>query len=136
MISLNVSLLMNPRPSLSYTLKASLSSLFMVSISGSSTRKVAQSWQNSPNSISPEPSSSTFQKVFQLLVCGTESHCPHDIPEVIPGKELLLLGIKEVEADFEAFDLVDGEPSLLIDLVKVNVSVRIRTLSHLTSLEF
>ena len=30
----------------------------MVSISGSSTRKVAHSWQNSPNSISPDPSSS------------------------------------------------------------------------------
>ena len=29
-------------------LKASLSSLFMVSMSGSSTRKVAHSWQNSP----------------------------------------------------------------------------------------
>merc|ERR1719327_2142676 len=27
-------------------------------MSGSSTRKVAQSWQNSPNSISPDPSSS------------------------------------------------------------------------------
>merc|ERR1719290_309286 len=48
---------MNPRPSLSYTLNASFSSLFIVSMSGSSTRKVAQSWQNSPNSISPEPSS-------------------------------------------------------------------------------
>ena len=39
-------------------LNASFSSLFMVSMSGSSTRKVAQSWQNSPNSISPDPSSS------------------------------------------------------------------------------
>merc|ERR1719220_2758192 len=55
---LRVSVVMYPRPSLSYTLKASLSSLFMVSRSGSSTRKVAQSWQNSPNSISPDPSSS------------------------------------------------------------------------------
>merc|ERR1712141_315359 len=55
---LKVSVVMKPFPSLSYTLKASLSSLFMVSMSGSSTRKVAQSWQNSPNSISPDPSSS------------------------------------------------------------------------------
>merc|ERR1712141_787655 len=37
---LKVSVLMNPWPSLSYSLKASLSSLFMVSMSGSSTRKV------------------------------------------------------------------------------------------------
>merc|ERR1712141_956688 len=55
---LRVSVVMYPLPSLSYILKASLSSLFMVSMSGSSTRKVAHSWQNSANSISPEPSSS------------------------------------------------------------------------------
>merc|ERR1711931_410359 len=59
MISLRVSLVMNPCPSLSYNLKASLSSFFISSNGGSSTRKVAQSWQNSPNSISPDPSSST-----------------------------------------------------------------------------
>merc|ERR1719320_2399056 len=52
MISLNVSLVMNPCPSLSYSLKASFSSFFISSNGGSSTRKVAQSWQNSPNSIS------------------------------------------------------------------------------------
>merc|ERR1711910_292607 len=56
---LSVSVVMNPWPSLSYTLKASFNSFFIVSMSGSSTRKVAHSWQNSPNSISPEPSSST-----------------------------------------------------------------------------
>merc|ERR1719175_340802 len=55
---LRVSVVMNPWPSRSYSLKASFSSLFMVSMSGSSTRKVAQSWQNSPISISPDPSSS------------------------------------------------------------------------------
>merc|ERR1711910_5354 len=59
---LSVSVVMNPWPSLSYTLKASFNSFFMVSMSGSSTRKVAHSWQNSPNSISPEPSSSTSCK--------------------------------------------------------------------------
>merc|ERR1712206_45544 len=56
---LSVSVVMNPWPSLSYTLKASFNSFFIVSMSGSSTRNVAHSWQNSPNSISPEPSSST-----------------------------------------------------------------------------
>merc|ERR1711910_305030 len=56
---LSVSVVMNPWPSLSYTLKASFNSFFIVSMSGSSTRKVAHNWQNSPNSISPEPSSST-----------------------------------------------------------------------------
>merc|ERR1711931_187314 len=57
--SLRVSLVMKPCPSLSYILNASLSSLFISSRGGSSTKKVAQSWQNSPNSISPDPSSST-----------------------------------------------------------------------------
>ena len=45
---LSVSVVMNPWPSLSYTLKASFNSFFIVSMSGSSTRKVAHSWQNSP----------------------------------------------------------------------------------------
>ena len=53
---------------------------------------------------------------------------PHDIPEVITGKEILLLGVKEVEADFQALDLVHGEAGLLVDLVEVNVSVRVRSL--------
>ena len=57
---------------------------------------------------------------------------PHDIPEVITGQELLLLRIKQVEADFQALDLVHGEAGLLVDLVEVNVGVRIRTLSHLS----
>merc|ERR1711974_464300 len=68
---LKVSVLMNPCPSLSYSLKASLSSLFMVSMSGSSTREVAQSWQNSPISISPEPSSSiSFSRSFNSSPVG------------------------------------------------------------------
>merc|ERR1711963_1288589 len=48
-------------PSSSSSVKGASSSLirpFIVSMSGSSTRNVAQSWQNSANSISPEPSSS------------------------------------------------------------------------------
>ena len=53
---------------------------------------------------------------------------PHDIPEVIPRKEILLLGVKQVEADFQALDLVHGEAGLLVDLVEVDVGIRIRTL--------
>ena len=100
-------------------LKASLSSLFMVSMSGSSTRKVAQSWQNSPNSISPEPSSSiswsrsykvqswkiTFSFSFshlQLLLGGTEAHGPHDLAEVVGGKEVLLLCVEEIKTHLMA----------------------------------
>merc|ERR1719412_1315501 len=51
-------MVMNPSPFLSKSLKALLSSALMVSGSGSSTRNLAQSWANSPNSIAPDPSSS------------------------------------------------------------------------------
>ena len=62
---------------------------------------------------------------------------PHDIPKVITGKEFLLLCVKQVEADFQALDLVHGEAGLLVDLVEVNVGVRIRTLvGHLRWLGF
>ena len=53
---------------------------------------------------------------------------PHNIPKVITGKKFLLLCVKQVEADFQALDLVHGKTGLLVDLVEVNVSVRIRTL--------
>merc|ERR1719151_365511 len=66
---LSVSVVMNPWPSLSYTLKASFNSFFIVSMSGSSTRKVAHSWQNSPNSISPEPSSSSGSQISANIFC-------------------------------------------------------------------
>merc|ERR1719469_37108 len=54
----NCTIVMKPDASLSKSLKASLSSALSVSGSGSSTRNLAQSWANSPNSIAPDPSSS------------------------------------------------------------------------------
>ena len=69
-----------------------------------------------------------FYNLLYVRIIGS----PHDIPEVITGQELLLLRIKQVEADFQALDLVHGEAGLLVDLVEVNVGVRIRTLSHLS----
>ena len=62
------------------------------------------------------------------LLCVRMIGSPHDIPEVIPRKEILLLGVKQVEADFQALDLVHGEAGLLVDLVEVDVGIRIRTL--------
>merc|ERR1711935_1123354 len=53
-----------------------------------------------------------MEQVGQLLLRGTEAHRPHDVTEVISGKELLLLSIEQVEADLEALDLVVGEPAL------------------------
>ena len=137
----------------------------MVSMSGSSTRKVAQSWQNSPNSISPEPSSSiswsrsfkvqswkiTFTFSFshlQLLLGGTEAHGPHDLAEVVGGEEILLLGVEEIKAHLmakmrlkedlitsprsclQALDLIVRKVGRVVDLLKVDISVRIG-LGHL-----
>ena len=70
---------------------------------------------------------------------------PHDIPEVISGKEILFLHIEQVEADLEegrvggphlqALDLIVRQVGLLIDLFKVNIGVRIG-LGHLDIEEF
>ena len=62
------------------------------------------------------------------LLCVRMIGSPHDIPEVIAREEILLLGVKQVEADFQALYLVHGEAGLLVDLVEVDVCIRIRTL--------
>merc|ERR1712200_353355 len=62
-ISLNCPVVMKPCPSLSYTRKASFNYAFIVSSSGSSTKNLAHNWQNSPNSISPDPSSSISSRI-------------------------------------------------------------------------
>merc|ERR1712226_600187 len=67
-----------------------------------------------------------MQQVGQLLLGGTEAHRPHDVTQVISRKELLLLGIEQVEADLQALDLIVGEPTLLVDLLEVDVGVGVR----------
>ena len=67
-----------------------------------------------------------------------ESHRPHDVTKVVSREELLLLGVKQVEADLETsgvknrnitwlylqtLDFIVGQIGLLIDLLKVNISV-------------
>ena len=104
------------RSRVSTDLKASLSSLFMVSMSGSSTKNVAHNWQNSANSISPEPSSSISRRRslssssvglktrnWSHLALGLyfftlpESHGSHDLTKVISRKELNLLGVEQIK---------------------------------------
>ena len=31
-----------------------------------------------------------------------EAHCPHDVAEVVPGEEFLLLRVKQVKADLSS----------------------------------
>ena len=66
-----------------------------------------------------------FKSVLKIQILVRMIGSPHDIPEVIPRKEILLLGVKQVEADFQALDLVHGEAGLLVDLVEVDVCIRI-----------
>ena len=40
-------------------------------------------------------------EVHQLLLGGPEAHGPHDLPQLISGEIVLLLGVEQVEADLE-----------------------------------
>ena len=116
LVEVNQAILLGLLDLVSTDLKASLSSLFMVSMSGSSTKNVAHNWQNSANSISPEPSSSISRRRslssssvglktrnWSHLALGLyfftlpESHGSHDLTKVISRKELNLLGVKQIK---------------------------------------
>ena len=70
------------------------------------------------------------QQVLQLLLGGTEAHRPHDLAEVICGQELHLLGVEQVEADLQALDLIGGQTSGLVQLLKVNSLKLVRHLDR------
>ena len=116
LVEVNQAILLGLLDLVSTDLKASLSSLFMVSMSGSSTKNVAHNWQNSANSISPEPSSSISRRRslssssvglktrnWSHLALGLyfftlpESHGSHDLTKVISRKKLNLLGVKQIK---------------------------------------
>lgn len=59
-----------------------------------------------------------------------ESHGAHDLSQVVSREELLLLCVEQVEADFQALDLVIGQAGQLVDLLEVNVAVRVRLACH------
>ena len=39
------------------------------------------------------------EQVLQLVLGGPEAHGAHDLPQVVRGQELLLLGVEQVKAD-------------------------------------
>merc|ERR1719434_347608 len=61
-----------------------------------------------------------LEERLQLLLCGTEAHRPHDLAEVVCGEEILLLRVKEIKANLQALDLIGGQTSGLVQLLKVN----------------
>merc|ERR1712180_476789 len=71
-----------------------------------------------------------MQQVLQLLLCGTEAHGPHDLAEVVGGEEVLLLGVEEIKAHLQTLDLIVRKVGRVVDLLKVDISIRIG-LGHL-----
>ena len=53
------------------------------------------------------------QQVLQLLLGRAEAHRPHDLAKVVCGEELLLLGVKQVEADLETSGVKKQKHNLL-----------------------
>merc|ERR1719147_255767 len=65
------------------------------------------------------------KKILELLLCGSESHGSHDLTKVISGKELNLLGVKQIKTGLQALDLVGSQASGLVNFIKVNSGVGI-----------
>merc|ERR1712180_560362 len=71
-----------------------------------------------------------MEQVLQLLLGGTEAHGPHDLAEVVGGEEILLLCVEEIKTHLQTLDLIMGKVGCVVDLLKVDISVRIG-LGHL-----
>merc|ERR1719151_176716 len=164
---LSVSVVMNPWPSLSYTLKASFNSFFCQrgeQLSDQAPERLggdeslallvvhpegvlqlllhclhvgvldqeggAQLAEFTKLDLARAVLVNLVEQLGQLLLRGPEAHCPHDVAEVVPGEELLLLRVKQVKAHLKTLDLIVGKIGLLIDLLKVNVTVGISLASH------
>merc|ERR1712179_128529 len=125
MISLNVSLVMNPWPSLSYSLKASLSSFFISSNGGSSKESCTKLAKLSEFNLSGSILINFMEKVSKLLLSWSEAHGPHDLSQIISRQELLLLCVKEIKANLQALNFISSEVGQVVDLLKVNISIRI-----------
>merc|ERR1712110_87483 len=70
------------------------------------------------------------QDVHKLLLAGSEAHGAKDFVQVISAQEVLLLGVKQVEAILQTLDLINFEGSGLVDLVEVNAGVGVGLGGH------
>merc|ERR1712086_1168548 len=66
-----------------------------------------------------------MEKISKFFFSGSESHGSHDLTKIISGKELYLLCVKQVKTNLQALNLISGKISQVIDLLKVNICVRI-----------
>merc|ERR550519_70250 len=72
-----------------------------------------------------------LEDVHELLLAGTEPHGAEHLPQVVGRQKLLLLGVKQVEAVLEAFDLVIRQVCLIVDLLEVDIFVGVNFKSHI-----
>merc|ERR1719151_437632 len=142
---LSVSVVMNPWPSLSYTLKASFNSFFC--------QRGEQLSDQAPERLGGDESLALLvvhpEGVLQLLlhrlhVGVLDQEGSAELTEFTKLNlaravlvnlmeqlsQLLLLRVKQVKADLKTLDLIVGKIGLFIDLLKVNVSVGISLASH------
>lgn len=62
-----------------------------------------------------------LEDFLQFFFARSEAHGAKNVVEVVGTEELLLLGVEEVEADFEHLDLIHLERSGLLDFIEVDV---------------
>merc|ERR1719348_1734816 len=122
---------MNPCPSLSYNLKASFNSFlhffqWRVLHKESCTKLAKLSEFNLTGSIFIN----FLEKVGKLFLSWSEAHGSHDLTKIISGEELLLLCVKKIKANLQALNFIGSKVGQLVDLLKVNISVRISPAPH------
>merc|ERR1719378_231161 len=121
-----------------------MSSLFISSRGGSSTKKVTKLTEFSELNFTRTIFIDFMKEISKLFLSGSESHSSHDFPKIISRQELLLFGVKEIKTNLETLDFINLKIGHFIDLLKVDISVRISSthdeklceLAYLTADEF
>merc|ERR1719244_1500256 len=66
-----------------------------------------------------------MEKVSKLLLSWSEAHGPHDLSQIISRQELLLFCVEQIKANLQALNFISSEVGQVVDLLKVNISIRI-----------
>ena len=70
------------------------------------------------------------QNIHQLFLAWSEAHGSENLIKIICRQEILLLGIKQVEAVLQTLDLVHLESCCLVDFIEVDARVWIWFTRH------
>merc|ERR1719320_1179234 len=66
-----------------------------------------------------------MEKVSKLFLSWSEAHGSHDLSKIITRQKFLLLCIKQIKANLQALNFISSKVGQVIDLLKVNISIRI-----------